>query len=78
MFAIALSIASVRVVGVPIAFLLIMRYGVSLSDMFALSVWAGWLLTVGGAECWIRYTRPRMTPVLRVPAVTSTGTAEVQ
>ena len=68
MLAIALSISSVRVVGGPIAFLL-MRYGVSLSDMFALLVWAGWLLTVGGAECWIRYTRPRMTPFARVSQV---------
>ena len=58
MFAIALAISTVRLIGGPIDFVLT-PYGVSPADLFVLSIWTAWLLTIGAAECWIRYTRPR-------------------
>lgn len=27
--------------------------------IFLISIWAGWLITLAGAELWIRHTRPR-------------------
>lgn len=59
MFAVALAISTVRLIGGPIDFVLA-PYGVSPSDLFVLSIWTAWLLTIGGAESWIRYTRPRV------------------
>ena len=55
-FAVALAIATVRIVAVPfdIAFT---PLGLDPRRQFVLSVWTGWLITVGGAEVWIRRTR---------------------
>ena len=33
--------------------------GVRPPDIFVLSVWTGWVITIGVAELWIRHTRPR-------------------
>ena len=57
MFANALAISTVRLVGGPIEFVLT-PYGVPPSERFVLAIWVAWLLTLAGAECWIRYTRP--------------------
>jgi uncharacterized membrane protein len=57
MFATTLAIATVRLIGGPIDFVLT-PYGIPPSDLFVLSIWTAWLLTIGCAECWIRYTRP--------------------
>jgi uncharacterized membrane protein len=58
MFATALAIATVRLFGGPIDFMLT-PYAIPPADVFVLSIWAAWLLTIGAAEGWIRYTRPR-------------------
>lgn len=54
----ALAIASVRVVSIPIDLALAPR-GVDVRVVFALSLWVGWILTMAGAEWWIRSTRVR-------------------
>lgn len=56
MFATVLAIATVRLIGAPID-LLLTPYGVPPSELFVVAIWTAWLLTIGGAECWIRYTR---------------------
>lgn len=61
-FANVLAIATVRLVGGPIEFVLT-PYGVPPADRFVLAIWAAWLLTLGAAECWIRYTRPLVRSV---------------
>ena len=57
-FAIAIAISTVRVVA-AIFDLALTPAGVRPPDLFVLSVWTGWVITVGAAELWIRYTRPR-------------------
>ena len=57
-FAIAIAISSVRVVGVVLDAALTPT-GVRPPDIFVLSVWTGWVITLAVAELWIRYTRPR-------------------
>jgi uncharacterized membrane protein len=64
-FAIALAISTDRLIGAPMDFVLT-PYGVPPSQLFVLSIWAAWLLTLGGAEWWIRYTRTRVVPALVV------------
>jgi hypothetical protein len=61
-FAIALAVSTVRIVG-PSLDLLLTPAGFRLPEIFVLSLWTGWTITVGAAELWIRYTRPdRLTP----------------
>ena len=55
-FAVAVGIATVRVVGMGLDVALTPA-GVGPADVFVLSLWTGWILTVAGAEAWIRYTR---------------------
>jgi hypothetical protein len=57
-FAIAIAISTVRMAGAVIDFTL-SPFGFRPANLFVLSVWTGWILTVAGAEGWIRYTRPR-------------------
>jgi uncharacterized membrane protein len=64
MFAIALAISTVRLIGGPLDFVLT-PYGIPPPDLFVLSIWTAWLLTIVGAECWIRYTRERENGRLR-------------
>jgi hypothetical protein len=33
---------------------------VSPAGVFLVSIWLGWLVTLGAAELWIRRTRPRL------------------
>lgn len=69
MFANVLAISTVRLVGGPIDFVLT-PYGVAPADLFVLSIWTAWLLTLGGAECWIRYTRPAVAQGAQLRPVT--------
>jgi uncharacterized membrane protein len=55
-FAVAVGIATVRIVGIALD-LLLTPAGVGPSDVFVLSLWTGWILTLAAAEAWIRYTR---------------------
>ena len=57
-FAIAIGISTVRVVGAVLDPALTPA-GVRPPDIFVLSIWTGWVITLGVAELWIRYTRPR-------------------
>jgi uncharacterized membrane protein len=58
MFAVALAISTVRLIGGPLDFMLT-PYAIPPPDLFVLAIWTAWALTIGGAEWWIRYTRPR-------------------
>jgi hypothetical protein len=64
-FAIALGISTVRVLG-AIFDLVLTPAGVAPTSVFLLSVWLGWLVTLGAAEMWIRRTR---TGVIPAPAL---------
>lgn len=56
-FAIAIGIATVRVWG-TVFDLALTPLAVSPRDVFVMSVWTGWITTLGAAELWIAYTRP--------------------
>ncbi|MDQ5872222.1 MAG: DUF2306 domain-containing protein [Acidobacteriota bacterium] len=55
-FAIVLGISMVRVVG-PVFDLAFTPAGLPPRELFVLSLWTGWTLTLAAAEAWIRYTR---------------------
>jgi uncharacterized membrane protein len=55
-FAIAIAIATVRIVGAVLDTTLTPA-GVQPKVVFVLAVWTGWLITLGAAELWIRNTR---------------------
>lgn len=55
-FALALAISTVRVVG-GLLDLVLAPAGIPADDVFAIAIWSGWVLTLGAAELWIRYTR---------------------
>ena len=55
-FAVALGISTVRVVG-AVFDVALTPAGVSPPEVFVLSLWMGWTLTLAAAEAWIRYTR---------------------
>lgn len=65
-FAIAIAISTVRVVA-GVLDVALTPGGIRPPDLFVLSLWSGWVITLGVAEVWIRYTRPRRH-VLTVPA----------
>jgi uncharacterized membrane protein len=54
--AIAIGVSTVRVVGAVLDVAL-SPVGVGAADVFVLSLWVGWGITLGAAELWIRYTR---------------------
>ena len=56
-FAIAIGTSSVRVV-LLVLDLTITPAGFAPRDAFVLSIWIGWIVTLGAAELWISYTRP--------------------
>jgi uncharacterized membrane protein len=64
-FALAIAISTVRVVAVPLDVALTPA-GFRPQTLFAISVWTGWIITLGVAELWIRYTRARRD-VVAVP-----------
>jgi uncharacterized membrane protein len=55
-FAIAIGISTVRIVSGLLDFALTPA-GLRPPDLFALSLWTGWAITLGAGELWIRYTR---------------------
>lgn len=62
-FAIAIAIATVRIAFAAIDAALTPS-GYPPPDQFVLSVWTGWIVTLAGAEAWIRYTRRRVSVAL--------------
>ena len=64
-FAIAIGISTIRIVG-GVFDMVLTPAGYHPQEIFVLSFWTGWLITLGAAELWIRYTRPR-SPSLAVP-----------
>jgi hypothetical protein len=63
-FAIALGISTVRLLG-GVFDLALAPAGVGPGAIFVLSVWTGWLSTLGAAELWIRRSRPRLLAIPR-------------
>ena len=55
-FAVAIGISTVRVVSAVLDILLTPN-GLPQQDLFVLSLWMGWAITLGAGEFWIRYTR---------------------
>jgi len=55
-FAIAIGISTVRVVGTAFDIVLTPA-GLPPPEVFALSLWTGWTVTLAAGELWIRYTR---------------------
>jgi uncharacterized membrane protein len=53
---VALGISVIRLVAGTLDFLLAPR-GLTLSTLFGMSLWLGWILTVVAMEAWIRLTR---------------------
>ncbi len=64
-FAVAIGISTVRVVAAVVDVALTPA-GFGPPALFVLSVWTGWVITLGGAELWITYTRPG-APALAEP-----------
>jgi hypothetical protein len=58
-FALAVAISTVRVVAAVLDIALT-GAGFRPQEIFALSIWSGWILTVGAAELWIARTRQRV------------------
>lgn len=56
-FAVAIGVSTIRVVG-AVFDLVLTPAGYRPPEIFAISLWSGWLLTLGAAELWIRSTRP--------------------
>lgn len=65
-FSLAIGISTVRVVGSAFDVFLTPA-GLHPNEIFALSLWTGWAITLAAAELWIRYSRPRIGS-LTVPA----------
>lgn len=66
-FALALAISTVRIVGAVLDVALPLALRPPPPEQFSLSVWLGWVLTLGVAELYIWRTRPSVGPVA-VPA----------
>jgi uncharacterized membrane protein len=67
-FAIALGISTIRVVG-PVLDFALMPAAFPAEDVFVMSVWLGWTMTLGAAETWIRYTRPSVPSLVAAASV---------
>jgi len=67
-FAVAIGISTVRIVGAVLD-LTLTPAGFAPPAIFVLSLWTGWAVTLGAAELWIGYTRPRAhSPAVPVSA----------
>ena len=62
-FAIAMGISTVRVVG-AVFDVTLTPAGIRPPEIFVLSIWVGWVITLGAAEVWVRYTRSRSRPLV--------------
>jgi uncharacterized membrane protein len=67
-FAAAIAVSTVRVVAAVLD-LALTPAGFGPQAIFVLSIWIGWVVTVGAAELWIIYTRP---PAPIAPSTLST------
>ena len=54
-FALAIAVSTVRVLS-GMFDLWLGPKGVGAREVFVLSIWVGWIVTVGGAELWIQRT----------------------
>ena len=68
--AVAVGISTVRLVSIPLE-LALLPFALGPDRIFVLAIWIGWMLTLGCAEWWIRWTRPRteasvVSPLARV------------
>lgn len=61
-FALALAVSTVRIVGAVLD-LTMTPAGFGPRPMFVIAIWTGWVVTLGAAEIWVRYTRSRSVPV---------------
>jgi uncharacterized membrane protein len=61
-FALALEVSTVRIVGAVLD-LTMTPAGYGPRPMFVVALWTGWVVTLGAAEIWVRYTRTRSLPV---------------
>ena len=66
-FAVALGISTVRIVAV-IADFILTPSGMKLTELFVLSLWLGWGITLALAETWIVRTRRMVNAELQTPA----------
>ena len=57
-FAVGIGISTARIV-LPVLDITLTPAGFRSKEIFVLGLWTGWMITVGAAELWIRYTRPR-------------------
>jgi uncharacterized membrane protein len=72
-FAVAVAISTIRVIGAALDLALVTA-GVPPRVGFVIALWAGWIVTVGAAEVWIRRTRPAALALTRTSAAPrSTG-----
>jgi uncharacterized membrane protein len=60
-FAIAIAISTVRIVA-GVLDIWLTPFGFLPARLFVVSLWTGWLLTLGVAELWIRHMRPEGEP----------------
>lgn len=75
-FALAIGIATVRVVGAVLDVALA-PLGIRAATGLVVSLWLGWGVTVGAAELWIRYTRVRASgPISATSAASHGGAAQ--
>ncbi len=61
-FSLALAVSTVRIVGAVLD-LTMTPAGHGPRPMFVVAIWTGWVVTLGAAEIWVRYTRSRSLPV---------------
>jgi uncharacterized membrane protein len=64
-FSIAIGISTVRIVAAVLD-LALSPAGLRPPDLFALSLWMGWAITLGAGELWIRYTRGMRTDAVGI------------
>ncbi len=67
MFAVVIGISTMRVIDL----VLFSAIEISARTAFGISIWTGFLLTVGAAEAWIRHTRPEYQAGARLASVSS-------
>ena len=58
-FAVAIGISTVRIIG-AVMDIVLTPAGFGPQQVFVISIWTGWVLTVGAAELWLRRTRRRV------------------
>ena len=63
-FAIGLGVSTVRLVDAVLD-LTFRGSGLGPREIFVLAIWTGWVMTLGGAELWIRHTRRPTGPEAR-------------